>query len=469
MVGSGWLFSAQLAARQSGNYAFLAWIAAAFVIISVGMCLAIVVADYPERGAVTKISAISHNSIFAMPFAFSNWFGITVVIATEAQATTQYLAPFFGNTFMFNGVMTFWGKCFGVGLLVLYLLINWYGVQLLAKVNNVVTVLKIFTPCFVIAILLIGYFDSTNLTHVPDYNYNSMDIFPAILAAGMIYAFNGFQVASAFASEIKNPKRNLKLAVILSVGIVLVFYLLLQLAFMGALPHDQLDGGWGSVHLDSPIVDLTMLLGIHFLTVLLIADSVIAPSGVGYTYLGTSSRMLFAMSKEKQAPGFISKKISEKRGVSIPSILINFGVAVLFLVQAESWAGLMVIVSILHLIGYMAAPVSMSALKPKTRPFGFIVFIILALLIGSATDYQLLLTSIVITGLIIIFVALQGAKDLKYNLFFGSPFLILLWLTYLIPSQIMVAILAGLFFILITDQRFVAKCQQFRTEKHGEN
>ena len=64
MVGSGWLFASQLAAQNAGNYAFIAWIIAAVVIISIGLCFASVVVDYPERGATTKVSAISHNSIF---------------------------------------------------------------------------------------------------------------------------------------------------------------------------------------------------------------------------------------------------------------------------------------------------------------------------------------------------------------------------------------------------------------------
>ncbi len=91
MVGSGWLFSAQLTAKAAGNWSFLAWILAAAAVFLIGICLSRVVAMYPVRGATTRCSAISHNSTFAMPFAFTNWFGIVVVISTEALATTQYL------------------------------------------------------------------------------------------------------------------------------------------------------------------------------------------------------------------------------------------------------------------------------------------------------------------------------------------------------------------------------------------
>ena len=76
MVGSGWLFSTQLTAKTAGNCVFLAWILAAIMIMMVGLCLVKVVSVFPVRGATTtRSSALLHNSVFAMPFAFANWFG----------------------------------------------------------------------------------------------------------------------------------------------------------------------------------------------------------------------------------------------------------------------------------------------------------------------------------------------------------------------------------------------------------
>jgi amino acid transporter len=40
MIGSGWLFSAQLNAQLAGNYSFIAWILAAAIAITVGLCFA---------------------------------------------------------------------------------------------------------------------------------------------------------------------------------------------------------------------------------------------------------------------------------------------------------------------------------------------------------------------------------------------------------------------------------------------
>ena len=386
MIGSGWLFSAQLTAKIAGNWAFLAWILAAVLITMVGLCLAKVVAKYPVRGATTRSSALSHNGIFGMPFAFANWFGIMVVITTEAQATTQYLSAAIGSSvLMQHGLLTYTGKFLALFILFVYLVVNYYGIKLLARVNNVVTVLKVFTPLFTIMIFLIAAFDhsglSNNFTLATNSHFGAPDAFMAIIGAGLIYSFNGFQISVSFASEVKNPRRNVPLSIILSVLVILVVYLGLQFAFMAAIPHNALvaAGGWQGLNFSSPLLDVAMLLGLNFLAILLLADSVVSPSGTGYTYLGASSRMLYAMAAEGQMPRWIAK-LDPVYNFSKRSMLINWVLAALVLFNAQSWAALMVVVTGYHVIGYMAAPISMGAISPKTRVPGAFVFMLLGLI-----------------------------------------------------------------------------------------
>ena len=58
-----------------------------------------------------------------------------------------------------------------------------------------------------------------------------------IVVGGLIYTFNGFQTVVAYSSEVKNPGRNVPLAIILALILVLALYLGLQYAFMQAVPH----------------------------------------------------------------------------------------------------------------------------------------------------------------------------------------------------------------------------------------
>ncbi|WP_192483292.1 MULTISPECIES: APC family permease [Cysteiniphilum] len=469
MVGSGWLFSAQLTAKIAGNWAFLAWVLAAILVLLVGLCLAKVVAVYPVRGATTRSSALSHNGIFGMPFAFANWFGIMVVIATEAQATTQYLSAAIGSdALMQNHVLTYGGKFLALGILLVYLIVNFYGIKLLTRVNNVVTVLKVFTPLFAIAVFLIAAFDHSGLSNnfnLPtngDYGFSSAVM--AIIGAGLIYSFNGFQISVSFASEIKNPKRNVPLSIILSIFIILIVYMGLQYAFMAAVPHELLvkNGGWQGMNFSSPLLNLAMLLGLNFLAILLLADSVVSPSGTGYTYLGASSRMLYAMSAEGQMPRWIAK-LDPVYNFSKRSMMINWILAAIVLFNAESWAALMVVVTGYHVVGYMAAPISMGAIAPKTRWLGLVVFVILGLIMLTIPSHDLMLVNSSLTILLLIYAFIQHKVGVQKLLLFILPFIAYLWLLYIVPNIWFVAVISVIFYILITTKSYVAMCKE-----HGD-
>ena len=464
MVGSGWLFSAQLAARDAGNWAFLAWILAALLVLSVGMCLSKVVAIYPVRGATTRSSSLSHNNVFGMPFAFANWFGIMVTVATEAQATTQYLSAAIGKQYLMgHDGLTLQGKLLALGILVLYLVINYYGIKLLAKVNNVITVLKIFTPIFTIVVLMLAHFDTSNFHLATTGGFGAGSAITAIVGAGLIYSFNGFQTTVAFASEIKDPARNVPKSIIYSIGIVLFVYLCLQLAFMGAVPHEALANGWASLNFSSPLMNLALLLGINFLAILLIADSVISPSGTGYAYLGASSRMLYAMAKEGQMPKWIAK-LCPVYNFSKRSMVINFVLTALVLWNAKSWASLMVVVTGYHIIGYMAAPVSMSALKAKTKAFGLLVFVCLGMIMTTIPSGDLLMMNGSLTVLVLIFLVIQRRQGIAKLLMFSTPFMGYLWLLYLSPDWIFSVVLSIVFFFIATSQRYIDICKEGREE-----
>ncbi len=467
MVGSGWLFSAQLNAKIAGNYSFLSWILAALFVMSIGLCLSQVVSIYPVRGATTRSSALSHNEIFGMPFAFANWFGVMTVIATEAQATTQYLASAINNTTLIdtNG-LTMYGKLFAFMLLLVYLIVNFYGVKLLARVNNTITILKIFTPLFTITLLLIAKFDTTNFTLATNHIYGMSSAITAIVSAGLIYSYNGFQISVSYASEIKNPKVNVPLSIILSISIVMAMYLLLQLSFMGAIPKSALMHGWSQLNFSSPLINLAMLLGLNIVAILLIADSTISPSGTGFAYLGASSRMFYAMAKSKQMPKWTINKLHPIYNFDRRSLLINWGLAVIILYNSSHWASLMVVVTGYHIIGYMAAPISMGALKPKTKIFGFIVFILCGLIITTLPHHDLYMMNISLSLLMVVFGIIQIKNGLTINTFLKltMPFILYLWIIYFYNSPIPIGIISAIFYHYITSNNYVQFCKQHNSQ-----
>ena len=90
------------------------------------------------------------------------------------------------------------------------------------------------------------------------------------------------------------------------VGIVL--YLGLALAFIAALDPELLTKGWSAVSfsgdaiLYGPFAGLFTALGLTFFAVLIYIDAVISPGGTGLLYVGTSSRLTFALARNRYIP-----------------------------------------------------------------------------------------------------------------------------------------------------------------------
>ncbi|WP_298774004.1 hypothetical protein [uncultured Shewanella sp.] len=120
----------------------------------------------------------------------------------------------------------------------------------------------------------------------------------------------------------------------------------------------------------------------------------------------------------------------------------------------------------LHLIGYMAAPISMAALSPHTKIFAFPVFIATSIIMYTLPNKDILLVNILLSILSVSYTLTQGKEQLKNSLLFSSPFVIFLWLLYFNEVLWGHIIISVLFFLLVTDSRYVTLCRQH--QKHPQ-
>src|SRR5260363_279967 len=89
--------------------------------------------------------------------------------------------------------------------------------------------------------------------------------FSALSVGGVAFAFTGFQNGLMLAGEVKNPQRNIPIAILGAVAIGFVLYFMLQLAFIAAVPRSSLAQGWQHLSFagdSGPLVGLTLLLGL---------------------------------------------------------------------------------------------------------------------------------------------------------------------------------------------------------------
>ncbi len=174
--------------------------------------------------------------------------------------------------------------------------------------------------------------------------------------------------------ESANPGRDLPRAVILSILIGAAVYILLQVAFIGALKPSLLTAqhGWtnlGSTNTNAtvtqlnagPFFTLVSIAGISWLATVLRIDAVVSPGGTGLMYETASARLSFGLSRN----GFVPTAFENVNRSRVPvfGVIIATLVGVLFLLPFPSWAKLVGIVTSASVFMYAGAPVALGALR----------------------------------------------------------------------------------------------------------
>ncbi len=121
-------------------------------------------------------------------------------------------------------------------------------------------------------------------------------------AASLIFfAYIGFDAISTSGEETKNPQQHLPIAIIGSLAIATLLYILVALAATGAIPYKELDGS------EAPLADaLSQGAGFTWGATVLSIGALIAITSVVLTVLYGQTRIMFAMSRDGLVPRWLA-------------------------------------------------------------------------------------------------------------------------------------------------------------------
>jgi amino acid transporter len=367
IIGSGWLLGALTAAKVAGAASLVSWVIGGLVLALLALVHAELGSTYPVSGGTARFPFMVFGALGGFTGGWMAWIQAVTIAPIEVEATLGYLNSKFPSLDLINanGTLDSKGIGIGVGFLAVFTVINIMGVRWLAETNTIATYWKILIPTITIFALLFTVFKTKNFTagggFVP---YGFHGIFAA-LPLGIVFALEGFEQAIQVGGEAENPQRNIPRAVIGSMIIGTAIYLLLEVAFVGALNPANLAHGWANpikgVGAYGPYATLASRAGLGWLSTLLIIDSVVSPAGTGLIYLGTSSRLSYGLGRNGYFPGIISRV--SRRGVPLVSIVICFIVGLLTFLPFPSWAGLVGLVTSATVLMYAMAPLSLAGLR----------------------------------------------------------------------------------------------------------
>jgi amino acid transporter len=392
IIGSGWLFAVLAAAGIAGPAAILAWVIGGIFVLFIAFSWSEISAMLPRTGGIVRYPFLTHGGFTGWLVGWSYWLSAVTVPAIEAEAVVTYVGgrfPTSGLETTASGVAEMqWplGILFGIGLMLLFFCLNYFGIRLLGEVNRWITWWKIIIPTLTFIFLFFA-FKGQNLTGLSFHGqsgffpYGIAPMFEAIALSGIIFSYLGFRQALDYGGESSDPQRHIPRATIGSVLIAMVIYTLLQVAFIGGVnwvsggahPGDWAglaSGAWSS----GPLYDALSAAGIGALgafATVLIFDAGISPSGTGWVYLGTSTRTNYGLS----VAGSLPKALQSPNRFGIPWVALCAALVVgcVFFIPTPSWYKLVGFISsctvLTYVMGGLCQPIMRRTAAALHRPY----------------------------------------------------------------------------------------------------
>ncbi|MGH3102100.1 MAG: amino acid permease, partial [Thermoleophilia bacterium] len=223
--------------------------------------------------------------------------------------------------------------------------------------NTVMVAIKLFVLALFI-VLGITAFNSDNFS---PFFVEGEGFGGTVTAASLIFfAYIGFDAVSTSGEEVKEPKRDLPIAIIGSLGIATALYILVAVVATGALPFDKLKGQ------DAPLATaLSEGAGFDWAANIISFGALVAITSVVLTLLYGQSRILFAMSRDGLLPRRVSHVNPRTR---TPVFIIGIlGVAFACLAAVVPLAEIVQLVNIGTLFAFVVVNIGVVILR-RTRP-----------------------------------------------------------------------------------------------------
>lgn len=261
IIGSGIFLTTGIMAKSipSAPLILLAWLVGGLLTFAGALTYAELGAAMPEAGGQYVYLKKAYGPMAGFLFGWILFLVyMTGGIAGLALAFSEYTGHLFPSLSTHKVIFSFdivffqkslsyslsAGQLVGVGIIIFLSICNFLGVGLGKGIQNFITVIKIGTIGGIIIVgLAIGQGSPVDLNLNPE----SMSLTQLIMGFGVAlvavsWAFDGWNNVNFVAGEIKNPGKNLPLALFLGTLGVTFLYLILNYIYLYALPISEMKG-----------------------------------------------------------------------------------------------------------------------------------------------------------------------------------------------------------------------------------
>ena len=345
MIGAGIFVLSGIAAERVGPAATISYILTGLVCLPIAMVISELATGMPKAGGSYTFITQALGPLAGSVVGPGNWLGLTF-------ATGFYLIAFGEYLSFFIPVIPPWAGAAVAGLFFTFL--NYRGAKVSGGVQNLVVILLLV---ILIAFVGVGLFNVDLTLHQPFMPYGwgaTIGIIGLI-----IVSYTGFEKISTISEEIKNPGRNLPLAIIGSVIIATIIYALIVFVTTGLVSHTEIS------QLEAPLIESAGRIAGPVGSMVMLVAALLATLSSANAAILASSRINYGMGRDRVLPGWFDY-IHPQFSTPSRSILVTGSLATLlaFTGQAEMLAE---ISSALFMVSYALLCMSVIVMR-HTRP-----------------------------------------------------------------------------------------------------
>jgi basic amino acid/polyamine antiporter, APA family len=325
VIGTGIFLKAGIMSQAVGSphWMLLAWVAAGILSFAGALVYAEIGTLFPRAGGEYVYIREAYGDLMGFLYGWMRfWVASPGSIAAYAVG---------GATFLEGANIPGVKACrtqIAVALILIFTALNCLSVRFGGRLQSLVTSLKI-TIILGLTIAIFIFSPAGNWGHLavsgPAGAWPGFASFgTAMLAA--LWAYDGWNNMPMVAGEIQNPQRSIPMALIIGVGGVMLIYTLANIAYVYALPFGELLSANSKLHpggLPAATKAASAFLGPAGTVLLSLAFFISATGALNGSIL-TSSRIPYAMAREKMMPRFLAA-VHPGTHVPVRSVLIQGG------------------------------------------------------------------------------------------------------------------------------------------------
>ncbi len=364
IIGAGIFGLPSKVFAQISSYSLLAFVACAVVIGLIVLVYAEVSSRFSSTGGSYLYAREAFGPAVGFEVGWLFWIVRVATFAANANLLVTYLGFFIPDAN--EGVM----RIAFLSLVALIItLVNLWGIRESATMTNLLTIGKLL-PLIVFVAVGMFFVQRANFT------FDAMPQYSAFSSAVLllIYAFVGFEGPVVIAGETKEPEKVIPFGLITGILIVTIVYVSIQIVSIGTLP--------GLATSERPLADASaMFLGPYGAAIITLGI-LISIFGNINTGLLTATRVLFAMSEQRDLPPVFDKTHPRFKTPYIAIVVTAF--VMLILAIQSSFLTSVAIATIARLLFYATTCLALPIFRnrsdvPKaqfTAPFGIVAAIV---------------------------------------------------------------------------------------------